>query len=122
MGIMSLISKAARVVGVATALLSFAASTLSADASGIEPNEAVVDKGRTRPAGVYTQGYGDSAAAAATVERFHAAVGPTDHKCLDLLRERGAITGNGVAAVTGLTTGAITGVAARLERAGYLRR
>src|SRR5438093_9600607 len=59
---------------------------------------------------------------------FHHAVaermglGPTDHKCLDLLRERGAITGSDLAAITGLTTGAITGVVARLERAGYVRR
>ena len=59
---------------------------------------------------------------------FHHAVadrlglGPTDHKCLDLLRERGAMTGSGLAAITGLTSGAITGVVARLERAGYLRR
>jgi DNA-binding MarR family transcriptional regulator len=59
---------------------------------------------------------------------FHHAVaerlglGPTDHKCLDLLRERGAMTGSELAAVTGLTSGAITGVVARLERAGFLRR
>src|SRR5437660_5421079 len=49
-------------------------------------------------------------------------LGPTDHKCLDLLRERGAMTGSELAAITGLTSGAITGVVARLERAGYLRR
>ncbi len=59
---------------------------------------------------------------------FHQAVadrlglGPTDHKCLDLLRERGAMTGSELAAITALTSGAITGVVARLERAGYLRR
>lgn len=59
---------------------------------------------------------------------FHHAVaerlglGPTDHKCLDLLRERGAMTGSELAAITGLTTGAITGVVARLERAGCVRR
>ena len=59
---------------------------------------------------------------------FHHAVaerlglGPTDHKCLDLLRDRGAMTGSELAAITGLTSGAITGVVARLERAGYLRR
>ncbi len=59
---------------------------------------------------------------------FHHAVaerlglGPTDHKCLDLLRERGTITGSELAAITGLTTGAITGVVARLEQAGYVRR
>src|SRR6266852_2661162 len=49
-------------------------------------------------------------------------LGPTDHKCLDVLRERGSMTGSELAAFTGLTTGAITGVVARLERAGYLRR
>src|SRR5438094_10452311 len=59
---------------------------------------------------------------------FHHAVaerlglGPTDHKCLDLLRERGKMTGSELAATTGLTSGAITGVVARLERTGYLRR
>src|SRR6516164_10836431 len=59
---------------------------------------------------------------------FHQAIaerlglGPTDHKCLDLLRERGALTGSELAAITGLTSGAITGVVARLERAGYVRR
>ena len=59
---------------------------------------------------------------------FHHAVaerlglGPTDHKCLDVLREREGMTGSELAAITGLTTGAITGVVARLERAGYLRR
>jgi len=59
---------------------------------------------------------------------FHHAVaerlglGPTDHKCLDLLRERRAMAGRDLCAITGLTSGAITGVVARLERAGYLRR
>jgi DNA-binding MarR family transcriptional regulator len=59
---------------------------------------------------------------------FHHAVaerlglGPTDHKCLDLLRERSPMAGSDLAAITGLTSGAITGVVARLERAGYLRR
>lgn len=59
---------------------------------------------------------------------FHHAVaerlglGPTDHKCLDLLRDRGAMAGSDLGAITGLTSGAITGVVARLEEAGYLRR
>ena len=59
---------------------------------------------------------------------FHHAVaerlglGPTDHKCLDLLRDRGAMAGSDLGAITGLTSGAITGVVTRLERAGYLRR
>ena len=49
-------------------------------------------------------------------------LGPTDHKCFDLLRERGATTAGELAAVTGLTSGAMTGVVARLERAGFVRR
>jgi DNA-binding MarR family transcriptional regulator len=49
-------------------------------------------------------------------------LGPTDHKCLDVLGERGEMTGSELAAITGLTTGAVTGVVARLERAGYLSR
>jgi len=49
-------------------------------------------------------------------------LGPTDHKCLDLVRERGAMAGSDLSAITGLTSGAITGVVARLERSGYLRR
>ncbi len=59
---------------------------------------------------------------------FHHAVaerlglGPTDHKCLDLLRDRGAMAGSDLCAITGLTSGAITGVVARLEQAGYLHR
>jgi DNA-binding MarR family transcriptional regulator len=59
---------------------------------------------------------------------FHHAIaerlglGPTDHKCLDLLLGRGPMTGSQLAAITGLTTGAITGVVARLERAGFVSR
>jgi DNA-binding MarR family transcriptional regulator len=59
---------------------------------------------------------------------FHQAIaerlglGPADHKCLDLLVERGSMTGSELAAVTGLTSGAITGVVNRLERAGYIQR
>lgn len=59
---------------------------------------------------------------------FHHAVaerlglGPTDHKCLDLLREHGPMSGSDLAAITRLTSGAITGVVARLEGAGYLHR
>ena len=49
-------------------------------------------------------------------------LGPTDLQCFALLRERGPMTGSDLAAITDLTTGAITGVVARLERAGYLRR
>lgn len=59
---------------------------------------------------------------------FHHAIaerlglGPADHKCLDLLYQRGAMTGSELAAITGLSSGAITGVVVRLERSGYLHR
>ena len=59
---------------------------------------------------------------------FHHAVaerlglGPSDHKCLDLVRERGSMTASELASLTGLTTGAITGVVGRLLRAGFLAR
>ena len=56
----------------------------------------------------------------AVAERL--ALGPTDLTCLDLLRERGPMMGRDLAAVTGLTSGAVTGVVARLEQGGWLRR
>jgi DNA-binding MarR family transcriptional regulator len=51
-----------------------------------------------------------------------AGLGASDHKCLEILRERGTMTGSELAAATGLTTGAITGVVARLESRGFLIR
>jgi DNA-binding MarR family transcriptional regulator len=51
-----------------------------------------------------------------------AGLGASDHKCLEILRERGAMTGSELASATGLTTGAITGVVARLESRGFLTR
>ena len=59
---------------------------------------------------------------------FHQAVAErlglnaTDHKCADLLSFTGPLTAGELAERTGLTTGAITGVVDRLERAGYVRR
>jgi DNA-binding MarR family transcriptional regulator len=59
---------------------------------------------------------------------FHQAVAErlglnvTDHKCLGLLDREGPVTAGRLAAVSGLTTGAITGVVDRLERAGFVRR
>lgn len=48
---------------------------------------------------------------------------PTDEKCLDLaLRASGPITAGKIAELSGLSTGAVTGVIDRLERAGYVRR
>lgn len=59
---------------------------------------------------------------------FHHAVaerlglGPSDHKCLDLVGERGPITAAELATLTGLSTGAVTGVVGRLLRAGFVIR
>src|SRR5919199_1332448 len=48
---------------------------------------------------------------------------PTDHKCLDvIIRNRTPMTASQLAEETGLSTGAITGVVDRLEKAGYVRR
>jgi DNA-binding MarR family transcriptional regulator len=59
---------------------------------------------------------------------FHGAVAmrlglnPTDLKCGGVLRETGPITAGELATLTGLTTGAITGVIDRLEKGGFVRR
>ena len=46
----------------------------------------------------------------------------SDLDCLDLLNFEGRVTAGRLAEVTGLTTGAITGVVDRLEKAGLVRR
>jgi DNA-binding MarR family transcriptional regulator len=59
---------------------------------------------------------------------FHSAIAEriglniTDHKCLDILYSQGPMTAGQLADLTGLTTGAVTGVIDRLEHAGYVRR
>jgi DNA-binding MarR family transcriptional regulator len=60
---------------------------------------------------------------------FHHLIGerlglnPTDHKCLDvIIRTRTPMTASQLAEETGLSTGAITGVVDRLEKAGYVKR
>ena len=60
---------------------------------------------------------------------FHHLIGerlklnPTDHKCLDvIIRSEQPMTASQLAEETGLSTGAITGVIDRLEKAGYVRR
>lgn len=60
---------------------------------------------------------------------FHAAIAerlglnPSDHKCADLIcNEVGPVTAGRLAELTGLSTGAITGVVDRLERAGFVQR
>ena len=49
-------------------------------------------------------------------------INSTDMECLDFVNMMGPMTAGRLAEVTGLTTGAITGVIDRLERAGFARR
>lgn len=46
----------------------------------------------------------------------------TDHRALDILSRAGPVTAGELAELTGLTTGAITGIIDRLEKAGFVRR
>ena len=49
-------------------------------------------------------------------------ISSSDLECLDFLNLEGRVTAGRLAELTGLTTGAITGVVDRLEQAGYVRR
>lgn len=49
-------------------------------------------------------------------------INSTDLECLDVLAMSGSITAGLLAEITGLTTGAITGVIDRLEKAGFVER
>ena len=59
---------------------------------------------------------------------FHQAVADrlrmnlTDYKALGILVDTGPITAGRLAEITGLTTGAVTGIVDRLERSGHVRR
>jgi DNA-binding MarR family transcriptional regulator len=53
----------------------------------------------------------------------HVGLSTTDHKCLDLaIQADRPLTAGQIAELSGLSTGAVTGVIDRLERAGYVRR
>jgi DNA-binding MarR family transcriptional regulator len=45
-----------------------------------------------------------------------------ERKCLDVLRRLGPVTAGTIGEHTGLTTGAVTGLMDRLEKAGYVQR
>jgi DNA-binding MarR family transcriptional regulator len=62
----------------------------------------------------------DGAFDALAAERLGISVG--DLRCLDIIQRRDGLTAGQLAAESGLTTGAITGVLDRLERAGFARR
>jgi DNA-binding MarR family transcriptional regulator len=51
-----------------------------------------------------------------------AGISASDMDCMDFLNLEGRMTAGRLAELTGLTTGAITGVVDRLEKAGYVRR
>jgi DNA-binding MarR family transcriptional regulator len=64
----------------------------------------------------------------AATDRFDQAVADalginrTDMRCLDIVQLEGRVTAGRLAELTGLTTGAITTVIDRLEKAGFARR
>ena len=63
-------------------------------------------------------------AAGMLFEAFTALLGVnhTDGRCLDIVQRLGPITAGDLARASGLTTGAVTVVIDRLEKAGYVRR
>lgn len=78
----------------------------------------------------YSQNSGDllGQELSSAVIAFHDAIASdlglssTEWRCLRILSQTTAATAGRLAAETGLTTGAITGIVDRLERAGYVRR
>jgi DNA-binding MarR family transcriptional regulator len=65
-------------------------------------------------------GHASSMLTSAVAERL--GLHPTSWECLSLLFEHGPVTAGRLAELTGLTTGAVTGLIDRLETAGYVRR
>ena len=51
-----------------------------------------------------------------------AGISGSDMDCMDFLNLEGRMTAGRLAGLTGLTSGAITGVVDRLEKAGFVRR
>lgn len=49
-------------------------------------------------------------------------IGATDSRALSILEQAGPLSAGRLAELTGLTTGAVTGMIDRLERAGWVRR
>jgi DNA-binding MarR family transcriptional regulator len=56
----------------------------------------------------------------AVADRF--GLNATDHKCLNFLIKSGPVTAGRLGDLTGLTTGAVTGMIDRLEQAGFVLR
>jgi DNA-binding MarR family transcriptional regulator len=68
-----------------------------------------------RVSGIQDIAFDDVAAEALGINR-------TDLNCVDIIERHGGVTAGELAAEAGLTTGAVTAVIDRLERAGYARR
>jgi DNA-binding MarR family transcriptional regulator len=67
-----------------------------------------------------TAGNQDSAFDNLAAERL--GLNRTDLHCINIIENSGGLTAGDLAAEAGLTTGAVTGVIDRLERAGYAKR
>jgi len=82
----------------------------------------------TRRTGLIAKASAEMRRQQATYDRFHDAVADhlkvnrTDLRCLDLLDLHGKMTAGELSQATGLSTGAVTVMLDRLERAGYVRR
>jgi DNA-binding MarR family transcriptional regulator len=63
-----------------------------------------------------------SAVLAANAIARKVGMGPNDLKCGEILVRRGPMSAGELAEMAGLTTGAITGIVDRLEKAGWARR
>lgn len=81
-------------------------------------------KGSPAPAAPETLGRDLSTAVVLFHEAIAAQLGmsATEWKCLSLLDRHGPVTASHLARSSGFTTGAITGIVDRLERAGYAHR
>jgi DNA-binding MarR family transcriptional regulator len=66
--------------------------------------------------------YTSSLALVTTAAADALGVNSTDHRCIELIERAGELTAGQLAEASGLTTGAITTVLDRLERAGYIQR
>lgn len=86
-----------------------------AERGGKKGRPAGVDEELARAFGAATMVFNSAVA-----ERL--GVGATDQKCLELVSSQGGATPGLLAERTGLTSGAITAVLDRLEKAGFVRR
>src|SRR5690625_7182278 len=86
---------------------------------------AILDKGREE---LIEELLSEGRRASTATIMFHQAIAEkagisgTDHKYLDILFQEEAVTAGRLAELTGLTTGAVTGIIDRLEKKGLVKR